>query len=90
MGVEAGNKCQCAGPRDPETKVRIFCSVNRQSSVIVISQRPLKHWHAQFQDPTLADAIRDRLVHYAEIVELTGESMRKRKPSNGDKPETAA
>ena len=62
----------------------------QRGSVIVTSQLPLKLWHAQFQDPTLADAILDRLVHNAEIVELTGESMRKRKPSNSDKPEAAA
>lgn len=62
----------------------------QRGSVIVTSQLPLKLWHAQFQDPTLADAILDRLVHNAEIVELTGESMRKRKPANGDKPEGVA
>lgn len=62
----------------------------QRGSVVVTSQLPLKLWHAQFQDPTLADAILDRLVHNAEIVEMTGESMRKRKPANGDKPEAAA
>jgi DNA replication protein DnaC len=59
----------------------------QRGSVVVTSQLPLKLWHAQFQDPTLADAILDRLVHNAEIVELTGDSMRKRKPPNGDKPD---
>jgi len=63
---------------------------HQRGSVIVTSQLPLKLWHGQFQDPTLADAILDRLVHNAEIIELTGESMRKRKPANGDKPDAAA
>lgn len=62
----------------------------QRGSVIVTSQLPLKLWHGQFQDPTLADAILDRLVHNAEIIELTGESMRKRKPSPGDKSDDAA
>jgi DNA replication protein DnaC len=50
----------------------------QRGSVIVTSQLPIKLWHAQFQDPTLADAILDRLVHNAELIELTGESMRKK------------
>lgn len=52
---------------------------DRQSrgSLIVTSQLPIKLWHGQFADPTLADAILDRLVHNAEKVELKGESMRK-------------
>lgn len=65
----------------------------QRGSVIVTSQLPIKLWHGQFQDPTLADAILDRLVHNAELVELTGESMRKksaRSATGGDKSETAA
>ncbi len=50
----------------------------QRGSVLVTSQLPIKLWHGQFQDPTLADAILDRLVHNAEQIELTGESMRKR------------
>lgn len=50
----------------------------QRGSVLVTSQLPTKLWHGQFQDPTLADAILDRLVHNAELTELTGESMRKR------------
>jgi DNA replication protein DnaC len=52
----------------------------QRGSVLVTSQLPIKLWHGQFQDPTLADAILDRLVHNAELVELTGESMRKKNP----------
>jgi DNA replication protein DnaC len=48
-----------------------------RGSAIVTSQLPLHLWHAQFADPTLADAILDRLVHRGETVELKGESMRK-------------
>jgi DNA replication protein DnaC len=47
-------------------------------STLVTSQIPLAHWHETIGDPTLADAILDRLVHQAYKVELKGESMRKR------------
>ena len=50
---------------------------HQRGSLIVTSQLPVKLWHCQFTDPTLADAILDRLVHNAEKVELKGESMRK-------------
>lgn len=50
----------------------------QRGSVLVTSQLPTDLWHAQFQDPTLADAVLDRLVHNAEIVELSGESIRKK------------
>lgn len=58
---------------------------HQRGSVLLTSQLPLKLWHGQFKDPTLADAILDRLVHNAELVELSGESMRKKgsKPTDG-------
>ena len=48
-------------------------------STIVTSQLPLDKWHDMIGDPTLADAILDRLVHNAYKINLRGESMRKRK-----------
>ncbi len=47
-------------------------------STIVTSQLPLDKWHHIIGDPTLADAILDRLVHNAYKINLKGESMRKR------------
>jgi len=44
---------------------------------IVTSQLPIDHWHEAMADPTLADAILDRLVHNAHHINLRGESMRK-------------
>ena len=46
-------------------------------STIVTSQLPLEQWHGMIGDPTLADAILDRLVHRAYKILLKGESMRK-------------
>jgi DNA replication protein DnaC len=48
-------------------------------STIITSQLPVDQWHAHLGDPTLADAILDRIVHNAYRVTLTGESMRKHK-----------
>jgi DNA replication protein DnaC len=47
-------------------------------STLVTSQLPVKHWHEIIADPTLADAILDRLVHNAYKLSLSGESMRKK------------
>jgi len=47
-------------------------------STLVTSQLPLEHWHEQVGDPTLADAIMDRLVHNAHKIQLKGGSMRKK------------
>lgn len=46
-------------------------------STIMASQLPVKNWHDVMLDPTLADAILDRLVHNAYKINLHGESMRK-------------
>ena len=48
-------------------------------STLVTSQLPVEHWHEQIGDPTLADAILDRLVHNAHKIQLKGDSMRKKK-----------
>ena len=47
-------------------------------ATLVTSQLPVEHWHEALGDPTLADAILDRLVHNAYKITLQGESMRKR------------
>ena len=51
-------------------------------STIVTSQLPVDQWHAFLADPTLADAILDRLVHNSYRLALKGESMRKHKSLN--------
>jgi len=48
-------------------------------SMLVTGQLPLEHWHEQIGDPTLADAILDRLIHNAHKIHLKGGSMRKKK-----------
>ena len=46
-------------------------------ATIITSQLPIADWHESIGDPTLADAILDRVVHNAYKLELKGESMRK-------------
>ncbi|HEX7601956.1 MAG TPA: ATP-binding protein [Polyangiaceae bacterium] len=51
-------------------------------STIVTSQLPPSNWHDYLTDPTLADAICDRLVNNAHRIVLKGPSRRKDKPTN--------
>ena len=48
-------------------------------SIIVTTQFPIDKWHLKLPDPTVADAICDRLTHTAFKLNLKGESMRKEK-----------
>jgi DNA replication protein DnaC len=50
---------------------------HNKKSTIVTSQLPVKLWHENINDNTLADAILDRIIHNAYRLELKGESMRK-------------
>lgn len=59
--------------------LEIFEDRHGLRSTVVASQLPLEHWHTQIGDPTLADAILDRLVHNAHQLNLKGGSMRKQK-----------
>ena len=47
-------------------------------STLVAGQLPVDHWHAIIGEPTLADAILDRLVHNAYRIDLKGGSLRKK------------
>lgn len=64
-----------------ETERRDFLEVldDRQDSrsTIMTSQLSITNWHDNIWDPTVADAILDRLLHNSHRVELKGESMRK-------------
>jgi len=51
------------------------------ASTIVATQLPITNWHENIRDPTIADAILDRLIHNAHKINLKGESMRKLRSS---------
>lgn len=65
-----------AGQRD---LLEILDDRYQRRSTIVTSQLPPANWFETMADPTLADAILDRLVHNAHHITLKGESMRKRR-----------
>lgn len=52
----------------------------QRKSTLITAQLPVTKWHELIADPTIADAVLDRLVHNAHRIGLEGESMRKKKP----------
>jgi len=62
---------------------RLFLEIldDRQGAgaTLITSQYPVKTWHELIGDPTVGDAILDRLAHNAHNVELKGESLRKKR-----------
>lgn len=67
-----------ATPTDAERKDLLEIIEDRYAtgSVILTSQLPTKEWHEAIDEPTLADAICDRLFHNAYKIELKGDSLR--------------
>ena len=69
--------------RDPLTRsqsqdlLEILDDRYGRSSTLVATQVPVADWHARFPDPTIGDAILDRLIHNAYRLRLEGESRRK-------------
>lgn len=55
-----------------------------RGSILITSQIPVDRWYEIIGNPTLADAILDRVVHNAYRIDLTGESLRKRRASSLD------
>jgi DNA replication protein DnaC len=51
-------------------------------STLIASQIPVEKWHSVIGDPTLGDAILDRLVHNAHKIVLKGDSLRKMNKKN--------
>lgn len=62
---------------------------HQRRSTIVTSQLPVSHWHEALGEPTIADAILDRLIHNAFRLELHGDSFRRARPSESSSATTA-
>lgn len=63
----------------------------RSRATILTTQLPIEHWHAWLGDPTIADAILDRLLSREHRIHLTGESLRRRhrdSPTNTEANDT--
>ena len=66
-----------AHPRASARPLEIIDNRHGRGSTIVTSQLPVDHWHEVIGNPTIADAILDRLVHNAHRLTLKGDSMPK-------------
>jgi len=72
-------------PMDQNTRLALLQILEdryNKKSVIIGSQLPISKWHEYIAEPTLADAIMDRLMANAHRFELKGESLRKKSIKN--------
>ena len=86
-GVDPGRSPHLSLDAREATGTEIVEERYDRKATIVTSQLPVKAWHDAMQDPTLADAILDRLVHNAYKLELKGESMRRKRSMLDQKAE---
>jgi DNA replication protein DnaC len=59
--------------------LEIFEERYKRKSTLITAQLPVAKWHEMIAEPTIADAILDRIVHNAHRISLEGDSLRKRK-----------
>jgi DNA replication protein DnaC len=72
-------------PLDNPMKITLLQMIedrHGRASTIITSQLPVAQWFDYIAEPTLADAILDRLMQHVHRIELKGESMRKKQKSN--------
>lgn len=67
------------GPEQRRDLLEIVEERYGRGATLITSQIPVERWHDLIGDPTLADAILDRVVHNAHRIQLRGDSLRKRK-----------
>lgn len=75
-------------PLDQNTRLALLQILEdryAKKSVIIASQLPISKWHEYIGEPTLADAIMDRLFANAHRFELKGESLRRKSSNNSSK-----
>ena len=58
-------------------------------SIILTSQLPISNWHEALGEPTIADAVMDRVQQNLHRIELAGESLRKQRPDDPSEPTEA-
>ena len=57
--------------------LELFEERYQRKSTIITAQLPVSAWHEMIGEPTIADAILDRIIHNAHRIELKGDSMRR-------------
>ncbi|HSV89023.1 MAG TPA: IS21-like element helper ATPase IstB [Bacteroidales bacterium] len=65
--------------QDRQALMDIVETKHDRSSMIISTQIPVSGWHELIGEPTIADAILDRIVHSSHRIQLKGESLRKNK-----------
>jgi len=73
-----------ASPEEARDLLEVIEDRAQVRSTMVVSQLPVEAWHQALADPTLADAILDRLLHNAHRIQLKGASQRRRQPVQPD------
>jgi DNA replication protein DnaC len=67
------------GPEQRHDMLEIVEDRYGRGATLITSQIPVDRWHALIGDPTLADAILDRIIHNAHRLQLSGDSLRKQR-----------
>jgi DNA replication protein DnaC len=68
------------GPEQRRDLLEIVEERYGRGATLITSQLPADRWYDLIGDPTIADAILDRIVHNAHRIQLRGDSLRKKKP----------
>lgn len=63
--------------------LELFEERYQRRSTIITAQLPVSGWHQMIGEPTIADAILDRIIHNAHRIELKGDSMRRKSENPG-------
>lgn len=74
-------------PFDPQSRLLLMEIIedrHGRKSTIIAGQLPVLAWHDVIGDETIADAVLDRIVHDAHQIQLSGESLRRKKKNNID------
>ena len=66
--------------------LELFEERYQRCSTIITAQLPVSGWHQMIGEPTIADAILDRIIHNAHRIELKGDSMRRKNKNPGLTP----
>ena len=72
------------GEQERHDMLEVIEDRNGLKATIVTSQVPVANWHDTIGDPTIADAILDRLVNRAHRIELNGPSLRKKRGNDDE------
>ena len=69
-------------PLDSQNRIALLEIIedrHNKGTLMITAQIPVKGWYEIIGEKTIADAILDRLIHQSHRIELSGESMRKKR-----------